>query len=94
MPCSQVVPGKFVAFKGPVDLGRLTYRDDGAYRKFSPSYYLPIFAYLGVTAVVRLAAGGSLPLSRLRAASFHRALHPPPFLWRRSLPGLSFVIDS
>ena len=50
---SQVVPGKFVAFKGPVDLGSLAYRDDGGYRKFSPSYYLPIFAYLGVSTVVR-----------------------------------------
>ena len=52
-PCSQVVPGKFVAFKGPVDLGSLAYRDDGGYRKFSPSYYLPIFAYLGISTVVR-----------------------------------------
>ena len=88
------MPGKFVAFKGPVDLGRLTYRDDGAYRKFSPSYYLPIFTYLGVTAVVRLAAGGSLPLSRQRAERHNpRYGASAPFFWqRRPPPGLSFLI--
>jgi hypothetical protein len=47
--CMQVVPGKFVAFKGPVDLvGQATYRDEGGCRKFSPAHYLPIFARLGV----------------------------------------------
>jgi hypothetical protein len=50
-----VVPGKFVAFKGPKDLGGKTYHDDNqGYRHFSAGYYGDIFRSLGVTAVVRL----------------------------------------
>jgi cell division cycle 14 len=51
----EVVPGKFVALKGPRDLGALEYSDDaGGYRRFSPSYYVDILQGFGVTTVVRL----------------------------------------
>eukprot|EP00291_Cryptomonas_curvata_P001597 CAMPEP_0172180402 /NCGR_PEP_ID=MMETSP1050-20130122/17202_1 /TAXON_ID=233186 /ORGANISM="Cryptomonas curvata, Strain CCAP979/52" /LENGTH=310 /DNA_ID=CAMNT_0012853489 /DNA_START=25 /DNA_END=953 /DNA_ORIENTATION=+ len=50
-----VVPGKFVAFKGPRDLGGKVYHDDRrGFRHFSPGYYAEIFRSLAVTAVVRL----------------------------------------
>ena len=50
-----VVPGRFLAFRGPKDLpnGR-EYRDRDGYRDFSPAYYVDIFRELGVAAVVRL----------------------------------------
>ena len=51
----EVVPGKFIAFKGPVDLGDALYHDDErGYRSFSPDFYASIFQDFGVTAVVRL----------------------------------------
>jgi len=51
----QVVPNKFVAFKGPVDLpGGAVYQDEGGFRRFGPGYYVPVFRALGVTTVVRL----------------------------------------
>ena len=51
----KVVPGKFVALKGPRDLGALEYSDDaGGFRRFSPSYYVDILQGFGVTTVVRL----------------------------------------
>ena len=50
-----VVPGKFIAFKGPVDLGGDVYRDDERrFRSFAPAYYAGVFREYGVTAVVRL----------------------------------------
>ena len=51
----EVVPGKFVALKGPVDLGGDEYRDgvDGA-RSFSPAFYADIFLGMDVSTVVRL----------------------------------------
>ena len=51
----EVVPGKFVAFKGPKDLGGRAYVDkkDGG-RDFSPGHYASIFKALGVTTVIRL----------------------------------------
>ncbi len=49
-----VVPGKFVAFRGPFDLGSREYSDEDGYRKFSPKHYVGIFQDLGVTDVVRL----------------------------------------
>ena len=51
----EVVPGKFVAFQGPKDLGGADYRDSarGA-RTFSPGFYVEILRDMGVTAVVRL----------------------------------------
>ena len=51
----EVVPGKFIAFKGPVDLGRREYHDTpGGERLFSPLYYADIFHDMGVSTVVRL----------------------------------------
>jgi cell division cycle 14 len=51
----EVVPGKFVALAGPVDLGGAEWRDDAAgSRTFSPSFYAGIFCDMGVQAVVRL----------------------------------------
>ena len=51
----EVVPGKFIAFKGPVDVGDALYHDDErGYRSFSPDFYASIFQDFGVTAVVRL----------------------------------------
>ena len=44
-----VVPGKFVAFRGPVDLpDGAEYRDRGVIREFSPRYYVDLFHALGV----------------------------------------------
>jgi cell division cycle 14 len=51
----EVVPGKFLAFKGPVDLGGARYDDDErGHRSFSPDFYADVFEDYGVTAVVRL----------------------------------------
>jgi cell division cycle 14 len=49
-----VVPKKFVAFRGPSDLGSSAYSDSDGHRRFSPSYYADIFHELGVTTVIRL----------------------------------------
>ena len=51
----QVVPGKFIAFQGPKDLGGPDYVDmHHAGRVFSPSYYAELLQELGVEVVVRL----------------------------------------
>jgi cell division cycle 14 len=53
---TEVVPGKLVAFQGPVDLpGGAEYRDDerGA-RVFSPGFYADLLLEMGVDTVVRL----------------------------------------
>ena len=71
-PCNgdfhEVVPGKFIAFKGPVDLDGAAFRDDtGGLRAFSPGHYADIFADdFGVAAVVRLNE------ARYDAAAFER----------------------
>ena len=51
-----VVPGKFVAFRGPKALpdGAEWVDMPGGYRNFSPAYYADILHALGVQAVVRL----------------------------------------
>jgi cell division cycle 14 len=49
-----VVPGKFVAFRGPTDLNGAAYSDAAGYRQFSPAHYISIFQELGVKTVVRL----------------------------------------
>ena len=53
----EVVPGKFFAFKGPIDLhgadSRRMLRDRDGVREFAPSFYVDIFRSLNVTAVVR-----------------------------------------
>jgi cell division cycle 14 len=51
-----VVPHKFVAFRGPTDLGEREYSDDKGYRQFSPRHYVDIFQQIGVTTVIRLNA--------------------------------------
>jgi cell division cycle 14 len=54
----EVVPGKFIALKGPRDFGgdgaMLHSDSEGGYRCFSPSYYIDIFNDFGVKTVVRL----------------------------------------
>ena len=51
----EVVPGKFVAFRGPEELGGAEYLDDArGFRRFSPSFYVDVLKDLGVTTVVRL----------------------------------------
>ena len=51
----EVVPGKFLAFPGPQDLGGALYQDDErGFRRFSPDFYADVFEDYGVTAVVRL----------------------------------------
>jgi cell division cycle 14 len=51
----EVIPGKFVAFKGPKDLEGRHYLDDRrGYRDFSPEYYVDIFKHINVSLVVRL----------------------------------------
>jgi cell division cycle 14 len=51
----EVVPGKFLAFQGPQDLGGAPYQDDErGFRRFSPDFYADVFEDYGVTAVVRL----------------------------------------
>ena len=50
-----LVPGKFVAFRGPRNLpGGAEYRDCEEYREFSPRHYIDIFNALDVRTVVRL----------------------------------------
>ena len=51
-----VVPDKFVALRGPTDLGERDYSDDKGYRQFSPRHYVDIFQQIGVTTVIRLNA--------------------------------------
>jgi cell division cycle 14 len=51
----EVVPGKFIAFQGPEDLGGLDYRDQAnGGRAFSAGYYGDILAEMEAKAVVRL----------------------------------------
>jgi cell division cycle 14 len=51
----EVVPGKFIAFKGPHDLGGQQYQDDDqGCRFFSPAHYVDIFNDFDVKAVIRL----------------------------------------
>ena len=53
----EVVPGKLVALKDPMDLGAADYRDGvGGMRDFSPSYYAAVLAGMGVSTVVQLGA--------------------------------------
>jgi cell division cycle 14 len=50
-----VVPGRFIAFRGPKDLGKgREHLDHDGIREFSASYYVDIFRELDVSAVVRL----------------------------------------
>ena len=50
-----VVPGKLIAFRGPIDLGGRRLLDDSdGLRHFSPIHYVPNLLALGTTAVLRL----------------------------------------
>ncbi len=51
----EVVPGKFIAFKGPADLGSSRYVDQGeGLGQFAPEHYIEPFQDFGVKAVIRL----------------------------------------
>ena len=51
----EVVPGKLIAFKGPIDLCGEKYLDDeSGFRSFSPEFYAEVFKDYEVRAVVRL----------------------------------------
>jgi cell division cycle 14 len=51
----EVVPGRFIAFMGPADLGKNLYRDnEHGWRRFSPKHYSDVFADFNVKQVVRL----------------------------------------
>jgi cell division cycle 14 len=51
----EVVPGKFVAFKGPRDLKGCDFRDnEQSFRDFSPNFYANLLEDFNVTDVVRL----------------------------------------
>jgi hypothetical protein len=82
-----VVPGKFVAFKGPQDLGGgAVYRDAGGYRRFGPGYYLDVFDHLGVTSVVR-AAPAPIP-------AFERKVIKPFTPWHARQPAHALFFRS
>ena len=51
----EVVPGKFIAFQGPRDLGGADYRDDEATgaRSFGPEFYAEVLRDMGAGTVVR-----------------------------------------
>ena len=46
---NAVVPGRFIAFRGPHDLGGRAYSDELGHRRFSPGYYADILRDLGAT---------------------------------------------
>jgi cell division cycle 14 len=50
----QIIPGKLIALRAPMDLHGLDYFDDKGHRHFSPSYFAPIFLQLGVSSVMSL----------------------------------------
>ena len=51
----EVVPGKFIAFKGPMDLGWLIYKDDErCFRTLCPAHYADIVRDFDIEVVVRL----------------------------------------
>ena len=53
----EVVPGKLVALRDPVDLGGDDYRDGaGGWRDFSPSFHAEVLAGMGASTVVQLSA--------------------------------------
>ena len=81
-----LVPGKFVAFRGPRDLpGEVDYLDTPhGLRHFAPRFYIPTFRALGVTDVVRLNSPEYDPAPLTAAGLRHHDLHfpdctsPPP----------------
>ena len=83
----EVVPGKFVAFRGPEDLGGTEYEDDHrGFRRFSPSFYIDALKDQGVTTVVRLndahydAAGFGDKGIRVVELEYDDCTAPPPHI--------------
>jgi cell division cycle 14 len=82
----EVVPGKFIAFKGPIDLGGSLYQDrDQGFRDFSPDFYADVFQDLAVTDVVRLNEPDHYSSARFQARgvrfhelAFEDCAAPPP----------------
>jgi cell division cycle 14 len=80
----EVVPSKFVALRGPVDLGGAEYRDSASgARAFSPAFYAETLRGMGVSTVVRLNEP-QYPAEALTSRGFaHHSLEfpdctPPP----------------
>jgi cell division cycle 14 len=103
-PCNgdfhEVVPGTFIAFSGPKNLGGEEYIDDvRGYRRFSPAYYANIFAGdFGVTAVVRLnepeydAAAFEERCIRHHHLHFDDCTCPPPHVARAFLAATDLAV--
>jgi cell division cycle 14 len=70
-----VVPNKFIAFRGPKEMGSKLYTDSAGYRQFSPEYYSGIFRDLGVTTVIRLNEAEYEMTSFLASGIAHHDLH-------------------
>ena len=100
---NQVIPGKFIAFKGPRGLGPRAYHDQGELRVFSPRHYVPHFHRMGVSTVVRLNEPEYDRDEFVRHGIAHHDLHfpdctfPPPHIVQRffdiadNAPGLVAV---
>jgi cell division cycle 14 len=100
-----VVPGKLIAFAGPVELpgGRAIADDARGVRAFGPAYYTAVLRALGASTVVRLCAPRYDPAAFAAAGLAHRDLPfpdctaPPPDVVARFLriadaaPGLVAV---
>ena len=51
----EIIPRRFIAFRGPIDLGAHDYQDTATgIRLFSPSYYVDKFRDMGVSTIIRL----------------------------------------
>jgi cell division cycle 14 len=106
-PCNgdfhEVVPGKFIAFKGPVDLadGAAFTDDAGGFRVFAPDTYAGIFAEdFGVVAAVRLNEARYDPAAFERRGIRHHHLEfddcacPPPAVAAAFLAAAASAIDA
>ena len=81
----EVVPSKFIPFKGPEDLGCVDYLDDErGCSTFSPAVYADIFAEDSVQG----GGGGAAQRSAVRRCGVRGARHgtPPPRVRRLHLP--------
>jgi hypothetical protein len=85
------VPRKFVALKGPVDLGGAEYRDEanGA-RTFSPAFHADILRGMGVSTVVRLNEPHCPAEALASRGSAHHSLECPA----RACPPDAAVVDA
>ncbi len=104
-PCNgdfhEVVPGTFIAFKGPKDLdGKDFSDDDSGYRCLSPAVYADVFSSdFGVTAVVRLNEAEYDARAFEERGIRHRDLHfddctsPPPAVVRAFFAAADAAVD-